>query len=473
LFVKFILPALTEAKRIYWRSIKYSLFPPLGLASLAGYLNEEDKAVIEDEHVESINFDDVPDICAIQTYITSAARSYEIARKYKEKGTYVVLGGLHASALPEEALRHADSIFIGPAEETWPEFLADFRRSSPKKIYKSKIRTLDNMPLPRRDLINKKLYLVPNSIVVSRGCPHICDFCYKEDFFKGGKSFYVQKIDRILEEIDTLQGRHLFFLDDHLFGNRKFALELFNALRGMNKVWQAAGTVRSVNDQELFKAAVKSGLSSLFIGFETLNLDNLKSQNKMHNINADYDKAVRALHDSGVMINGSFIFGLDNDDMTVFEKTVEWAVSRSIETATFHILTPYPGTRLYSSLQNQNRIITRNWNKYDTRQSVFLPKNMTPSELENGYKNAYDLFYSWSNIFKSAGQKEELSFKLRHLMYTAGWKKFEGLWEFLIRKQKAYNMIPLLEKLLSHKNSVPFVIEDKEKPQSKIFAGTG
>jgi len=473
LFVKFILPALTEAKSIYWRSIKYSLFPPLGLASLAGYLTEDDKAVIEDEHVEKLNFDDLPDICAIQTYITSAARSYEIAGKYKKKGSYVVLGGLHPTALPDEATKYADTIILGPAEEAWPEFLSDYRRGSPKRVYRSKSRTLENMPFPRRDLINKKLYLVPNLIVVSRGCPHTCDFCYKEDFYKGGKSFYVQRIDRILEEIDTLPGKHLFFLDDHLFGNKKFALELFRALQGMDRVWQAAGTVRSVNDHEVFDAAVMSGLSSLFIGFETLNFDNLKSQNKLHNINTDYDKAVRALHSSGVMINGSFIFGLDHDDKTVFERTVDWAVTRSIETATFHILTPYPGTRLYISLQKQKRLLTRDWNKYDTRHSVFLPKNMTPSELEAGYKHAYKMFYSWSNILKSTAQKDEFSFKLRHFMYTAGWKKFEGLWEFIIRKQKVYNMIPLLEKLLSHKTPFKPSLPAATNIELKKFSDTG
>ena len=211
LFVKFILPALTEAKSIYWRSIKYSLFPPLGLATLAAHLSDQDKAVIEDEHVESINFNDQPDICAIQTYITSAYRSYEIAQSYRSKGSYIVMGGLHATAVSEEALKYADSIFIGPAEHSWPEFLSDYKQGVPKRIYISKQRgLLDTLP-PRRDLIKSHLYLVPNSIVVSRGCPHSCDFCYKDNFFRGGKSFYVKRIDQILEEINTFKGKHLFF----------------------------------------------------------------------------------------------------------------------------------------------------------------------------------------------------------------------------------------------------------------------
>jgi len=449
MFVKFILPALTEATSVYWRSIKYSLFPPLGLATLAGYLSDEDSAVIEDEHVQIINLDDKPDIVAIQVYITSAKRAYELAQHYRRKGVHVALGGLHVSALPVEAMQHADTVFIGPAEQSWPQFLSDYRQGRPNRVYRSADRSLENMPLPRRDLFKRNLYLVPNSIVVSRGCPHRCDFCYKESFFAGGKSFYVQRIDRVLQEIDSLPGRHLFFLDDHLFGDRKFALELFNALKGMNRVWQAAGTVQSVLDGELFLAAVRSGLRSLFIGFETLNLQNLQEHNKTHNLNSDYDRVVQALHGNGVMVNGSFIFGLDHDQKTVFDETVDWAVARGIETATFHILTPYPGTKLYERLQKQDRITSSDWNLYDTRHAVFAPKNMNGPDLEAGYRRAYARFYSWSNIVRSVRSKDGLSDKARHFLYTSGWKKCERLWEIVIRKQKVYNMVPLLEKLLS------------------------
>src|SRR5262249_9416339 len=177
---------------------------------------------------------------------------------------------------------------------------------------------------------------VPNSIVVSRGCPYVCDFCYKEAFFKGGRSFYTQAVDEALAEIDRLPGRHLYFLDDHLFGNSQFASALFEGMRGMGRLWQAAGTVNSVLQPSLLEAAVRSGLRSLFVGFETTNAQNLRSQRKMQNVHYDYRDAVRRLHDLGVMVNGSFVFGMDDDDESVFERTVEWAVSQGIETATFH-----------------------------------------------------------------------------------------------------------------------------------------
>ncbi len=161
-----------------------------------------------------------PELVVIQVYITSAYRAYRIADHYRARGAYVVLGGLHVTSLPDEAANHADTIFLGPGEDTWPQFLADYRARRPARRYQSQRRTLENLPLIRRDLIKRHLYLVPNSIVVSRGCPYVCDFCYKEAFFKGGRGFYTQSVDAALAEIDRLPGRHLYFLDDHLFGNR-------------------------------------------------------------------------------------------------------------------------------------------------------------------------------------------------------------------------------------------------------------
>jgi radical SAM superfamily enzyme YgiQ (UPF0313 family) len=169
--VKMILPALTEAKSPHYRPIKYSLFPPLGLASLAGYLRGSDDVVIQDEHVEQLDLSDEPDLVVIQVYITSAARSYELADHYRRKGAYVCLGGLHVTSLPEEAAPHADSIFLGPGEDIWPQFLKDFRAGCALPVYKSQARTLIGVPPIRRDLIKRHLYLVPNSIVVSRRCP--------------------------------------------------------------------------------------------------------------------------------------------------------------------------------------------------------------------------------------------------------------------------------------------------------------
>src|SRR5258706_7912387 len=333
--VKMILPALTEAVSPFFRPIKYSLFPPLGLATLAGYLAEDDEVSLQDEHVERLDLDDEPDLVVIQVYITSARRAYALADHYRARGAYVALGGLHVTSLPTEAAAHADSIFLGPGEDIWPRFLADFRSGQPKPLYRSQVRTLEALPPIRRDLIKRHLYLVPNSIVVSRGCPHTCDFCYKEAFFEGGKSFYTQKVDAALAEIDRLPGRHLYFLDDHLLGDPRFANALFDGMRGMGRLWQAAGTVKSVLAPGLLEKAAAAGLRSLFVGFESISQANLREHHKYQNLDPDYSAAIHRLHDQGIMVNGSFVFGMDQDDESVFAQTVDWAVGQGIETATF------------------------------------------------------------------------------------------------------------------------------------------
>lgn len=447
--VKLILPALTEATGPFWRPIKYSLFPPLGLATLAGYLRPDDDVEIQDEHVERLDLEDSPDLVVIQVYITSAYRAYRLADHYRRRGAYVALGGLHVTSLPEEAAQHGDTIFLGPGEDTWPQFLSDYRRGCPRRVYRSSSRTLASVPAVRRDLIKRALYLVPNSIVVSRGCPHVCDFCYKDAFFEGGRSFYTQTVDAALGEIERLPGRHLYFLDDHLFGDRRFAGALFDGMRGMGRLWQAAGTVNSVLMPGLLERAVEAGLRSLFVGFESITPANLAAQRKYQNLRHDYATAVRRLHDLGVMINGSFVFGMDADDPSVFERTVEWAIKHGIETATFHILTPYPGTALYRRMAADRRLTTADWDRYDTRHAVFRPAQMSAEELERGYWRAYRDFYRWGSIVRGASTHDSVLSGLRHLAYAAGWKKFEPLWDVVIRLKRAGMMLPLLEGILS------------------------
>ena len=454
--VKLILPALTEAKSAFWRPIKYSLFPPLGLATLAAYLDENDEVDLVDQHVEELNLNDQPDLVIIQVYITNAKRAYSIANHYRSKGIFVALGGLHITSLPEEATPFADAIFIGPAEQTFPEFLKEFKNKRTKKKYIStEGRTIQNQPPIRRDLIKRRKYLVPNSLVISRGCPHHCSFCYKDAFFKGGKSFYTQRVDEILTEIDRLPGKHLYFLDDHMLGNPRLASELFDEMQGMNRVFQGATTVSSILQGNLIEKAAKAGLRSVFVGFETFSTENLKQSNKSQNLKQDYELAVKRLHELGIMINGSFVFGLDHDDKDVFKRTVDWGVENAITTSTYHILTPYPGTKLYNDFNNSGRITSHDWDLYDTRHVVYKTKSLSPKELEAGYWWAYKEFYKWNNIFKASFSHDSLKHQMKHLAYTGGWKKFEGLWNIAIKSGGLKYFLPLLETLLTE------VIKDK------------
>ena len=392
-----MLPALTEATSPYWRPIKYSLFPPLGLATLAAYLD--------------------PD--------------------------------LEISLQPDEAAQHADTIFIGPGEHTFPKFLQDLAAGTPQRRYGSSVRTLDALPPIRRDLIQRHRYLVPNSIVVSRGCPHHCTFCYKDGFFAGGRSFYTQLVDDALAEIARLPGRHLYFLDDHLFGNPRFARDLFRGMKGMGRVFQAAATVDSILRDDLIEEAASAGLRSLFVGFETLSSRALEGAGKRQNLGCSYREVVRRLDSLGIMINGSFVFGLDGDDRDVFPRTVDWAVQAGVTTATFHILTPYPGTALFTDMSARNRIETRNWDLYDTRHVVYRPSHLSPEELKRGYDWSYEAFYRWGSIFEAASAHGSVKHRLKHFFYSAGWKKFERAWDIVIRIKQLSQMRPLLEAVLA------------------------
>jgi radical SAM superfamily enzyme YgiQ (UPF0313 family) len=363
--VKLILPALLEATAPGYRPIKYALFPPLGLAGLAGYLDPDSEIELVDEHLDTLDWDDAPDLVVMTVYITSAKRAYRIADHYRARGVHVCLGGLHPSSRPDEAAAHADTVFIGPGEESWPRFLADFRHGRPAARYVSETRSLVGVPPLRRDLIDRRRYLCPNSLVVSRGCPHHCDFCYKDAFYEGGRSFYTLAVDEALAEIERLPGRHLYFLDDHLLGNRRFAEGLFAGMEGMGRVFQGASTVQAILQTDLIERAARAGMRSVFVGFETLNEESLRRHAKRQNLSRSYDDVIRRCHDTGVMVNGSFVFGLDDDGPDVFDRTVEWAISRSLETATFHIMTPYPGTALHQRLVGEGRIVSSDWNRYE------------------------------------------------------------------------------------------------------------
>jgi radical SAM superfamily enzyme YgiQ (UPF0313 family) len=448
--VKFILPALTEATDPYWRPIKYSLFPPLGLATLAAYLAPSDHAIIVDEHVEALTIEDVPDLVVIQVYITNAYRAYRIADHYRSHGAFVCLGGLHVTSLPDEAAVHADAIFLGPGEQTFPQFLDDFRFGKPARVYTSASgRTLKRVPPIRRDLIRRNFYLVPNSIVVTRGCPQHCDFCYKDAFFQGGRGFYTQRVEDALAEIERLPGRHLYFLDDHLLGDRRFAEALFEGMRGMRRLFQGAATVDSILRGDLIERAAEAGLRSIFVGFETLTPENLRRNNKRQNLGRDYKAVADRLHSLGIMINGSFVFGMDDDGEDVFQRTVDWAIDCGITTATFHIQTPYPGTQLHTRMVREGRMLTRDWSLYDTRHVVYRPSKLKPETLKEGYDWAYREFYRWNSIARASLHHGTLKHQAKHFFYAAGWKKFEPLWDLIIRARQLTRVTPLLEGVMS------------------------
>jgi len=427
----FALPALTEVRAGDYRLIKYARFPPLSLLTLAGMTpTERYEMLVRDEHVEPIPLEEEVDLVAIQVYISSAQRAYELADQYRRRGARVVLGGLHATTLPREAARHADAVVIGPAESVWSRVLRDFERGGLRRFYRGRSAgSAARVPLPRRELMNPLAYLVPNTMVTTRGCPHACAFCYKESFW--GPRFYEARPPAALErELATLSGPVVFFLDDNLLADRRHGRALFSLLRGSGVVWQAAASLDVARDPAYLDEAYEAGCRSLFVGFESLSAENMSRQAKHVNAATDYAEAVRRLHDAGIMVNGSFVFGFDCDGPDVFERTVEFGVESKIETATFHILTPLPGTPVFDELAREGRLLHREWPLYDTDHAVFAPRRMSPAELERGHRRAMREFARYGSILRrSLG----LPAPLKRIAYNMGWMKVDPLWSAIIR----------------------------------------
>ena len=385
LHVKLILPALTEATSPFWRPIKYSLFPPLGLATLAAYLDPGDDAVIVDEHVERLDTDDRPDLVVIQVYITNAYRAYRLADAYRAARR------LRRARRPARDVAARRSGAATPTRSFSAPASRRFRSSSPtsapgarRRVYRSTTgRTLDARaadsprsdrpaPLPRAELDRRHARLPAALRLLLQG----------RVLRRAAARSTRSASTTALAEIDRLPGRHLYFLDDHLLGDRRFGRALFDGMRGMSRLFQGAATVDSILRDDLIERAADAGLRSLFVGFETLTPANLARSNKRQNLGRDYRRSPSRLHDLGIMINGSFVFGMDDDDDDVFQRTVDWAIEQGITTATFHIQTPYPGTRLFARMEPQGRIVTRDWDLYDTRHVVYRPARLTPRALE-------------------------------------------------------------------------------------------
>ena len=377
-----ILPALQEVFGSEFRRIKYSLVPPLSLLTVAG-LTPEDRyeIIVRDEHVESIDVAEDVDLVAMTVYVSSAHRAYALAERYRRRGAKVVLGGIHPSTLPAEAAEHADAVCTGPAEPVWGDILRDFENGALKKFYRGRPEGSAALVAPaRRDLMNPNAYLVRNTMVTSRGCPHCCSFCYKSSFW-GPRYYEARPMDRIERELASLDGQFVFFLDDNLLGNRHHARALFRVLRGSGIVWQASSSIDAAQDPSFLDEAYAAGCRSLFVGFESISPENLRNANKRTNVAADYPEAIRRFHDAGIMLNGSFVLGFDCDGPDVFDRTLEFGIENKLETGTFHVLTPYPGTAGFAQMEAEGRLLHRNWSLHDTRHAVFRPRRMTPEQL--------------------------------------------------------------------------------------------
>jgi len=386
--------------------------PELTLPVLAALTPHDVEVILTEEEIEDVVYKDRVELVGISFMTPLAARAYEIADEYRRRGAKVVLGGIHASALPEEALQHADAVVIGEAENVWVPLIADFRSNRLKPFYRSaEFSDLRGLPVPRRDLLKQGMTFSPFSIQTSRGCPFGCHFCAVTKFFGG--TFRRRAVEEVVREIESADRKNWIFIDDNIIGDQAYARELFSALAPLKIRWGGQSTVLLANNDMLLKLAAKSGCLGLFIGFESLNEMNLRTANKSFVKIKDYGECLRKLHDNGILVLASFMFGLDHDDKSVFERTLEFLIKSKVVAGSLSVLVPYPGTKIYQQMEAEGRILTKEWSKYDYDRAVFRPKLMEPEELEEGVRWTVSEFYSRSSIIS------RFTYNLRHPLIFA------------------------------------------------------
>jgi radical SAM superfamily enzyme YgiQ (UPF0313 family) len=406
-----------------WGQI-YFRFPYLALTTLAALTDDDWDISIVDENAESLDFSDLPDLAAISVMTPLAKRAYEIADGFRANGVQVVLGGIHPTMMKDEAKTHADAVVIGEAEETWPQVLSDFRRGKLKPIYKALgFYSLDGLRFPKRELLNRKAYFFVNTIQTTRGCPFDCEFCSVTSFY--GRTYRVRPVEEVIREVEHMGGGFVFFVDDNIVGKPAYAKELFRALVPLHVKWFSQASLSIVRDRELLELAQRSGCKGLFIGFESLSQEALKAMGKSANRVEEYKEAIKILHNHGIGIQGSFIFGTDQDDQSVFSDVLRFIEKTHIEAALFSVLTPFPGTRIQEVLSQQNRILHADWEKYDMNHVVFKPKKMTPKQLQDGSNWAYKKLYGYQSIVKRLFPftRNGLFYGVQNYGFRQAWKK--------------------------------------------------
>ncbi|MGE5627164.1 MAG: B12-binding domain-containing radical SAM protein [Solirubrobacterales bacterium] len=407
--------------------LKTRMSPSLALLTIANLTPKEHEVIITNENVEKIDFDEPVDLVAITVTVDVMKRAAVISREFQNRNVTVIAGGIHITADPEGTLKYFDAICVGMAERVWSKILKDIENNSLNKIYYDMENILGKeVESPKYNIIDNKKYLYTNIISTSRGCPFQCDFCYNS--CKNSLKTYINRpVEDVLKDIKALKTRHIMFIDDNFIGNPMWTKKLLKEIKPLKLKWNAAVTSNVGEMPKLLDEMKESGCQSLFIGFESINSSSLDSVHKVQNSVNKYDKLVNEIHKRGIMINASFVFGLDEDDATVFKSTLEWIVKNKIETVTSHILTPYPGTRLYSSFTQENRILDYDLSNYNTAHVVYKPKNMTTRELYDGYLWIYNEVYSLKNIMKRlpSSKKQWIPFLAFNLFY----RKFGKLTE--------------------------------------------
>jgi len=387
---------------IFRKSLRYS---PLTLPTLAALIPDdiEHELQLFDEGIEDIPADLDADIVGITVITGTAVRSYELAQRFRQHGICVVMGGPHVTLVPADAQPHADAIVVGYAEDTWPQLIRDFQAGKLKDRYvQSPDLSLAGRPPARRDLIQGGRYAKTQVFEATRGCVHRCDFCVVPSAW--GRRPYQKPVAEVIDEIRSTRARRAIFVDLNLVADPDYAAELFAALIPLKLMWGGLATSLIARDEALLDLCAQSGCKGLLIGFESISHTGLKDIHKGFNTPQDYAGWIRRFHAHGIAVNGTFVFGIDDDGPEVFDKTAQFVVDTGIDLPRFAILTPFPGTVLFDRLEREDRITTRNWELYDGQHVVFEPARMTAETLQQGTMDAWRRVYSYRSIARRMRQ---------------------------------------------------------------------
>lgn len=412
---------------------KHVLAPSLALTSIAAGTPADWEVSYWDENLLQgpPPADPFPQVVGITVHLTFAERAYALARWYRQRGAKVILGGLHVTSCPEEAAPQADALAIGEGVRLWGQILRDVEAGTLRPVYRGDFRQpYREEPPPRRELVPSRSFLTTASVIATRGCHNRCGFCYMAT--RGLQMPYqMRDVEQVVDELRRSGQPYAVFTDNNLGSRPDYLRQLCRALRPLEKIWSAAVSVDVTDDPSLVREMALAGCTGVFVGFETLDSDNLADARKRSPPAEDYARRVKVFHENGIQVNGSFVLGFDHDRPDVFERTVAWIEENRLECATFHILTPYPGTPLFRRLRSQGRLLHRDWRLYDTSHVVFRPKHMTPEQLAEGYAWCYRRLFSHCSIWRR--RPSQLRAVPPYLAMSYLYKRSNLLWHVLIR----------------------------------------
>jgi radical SAM superfamily enzyme YgiQ (UPF0313 family) len=414
---------------------KHVLTPTLALTSIAAATPPEWEVRYWDENLLQgpPPYEPFPQVVGITVHLTFAERAYALARWYRQRGAIVIFGGLHVLSCPEEVRPHADAIVVGEGVHAWAEVLRDVETGTLKPVYHGSYRRpYRDDPPPRRDLLPRDSFLTTTSLIATRGCHNRCGFCYLAT--DGLHMPYLMRdVEQVVAEFQADDQAYAVFVDNNLGSRPDYLRRLCQALAPLEKIWSAAVTIDVTDDPSLVREMALAGCTGVFIGFESLHNDNIADSKKKSPRTDDYARRVAILHQNGIQVNGSFVLGFDHDRPDVFARTVEWIEANRLECATFHILTPYPGTPLFAQMEAEGRLLHRDWSRYDTGHVVFRPKHITAEQLADGYAWCYRRLFSHASIWRR--RPADLRAVLPYLAMSYLYKRSNWLWYWLIRRR--------------------------------------